>query len=181
MAWVEKIAQLYRLNEQRMGVLDAPPAFATAQVWLRAAVEEMETSCQAQLADRELIGVRHKVLKSLSAHWSGLVVFVDHPEVPMDNNVAERAHRNPVVGRKNYYGSGAEWSARLAAMMFTIFQTLRLWKLNPRLWLSEYLQACAHNGGRAPADAESFLPWKLSAERRTQLTALRARDGPASS
>ena len=181
LAWVEKIAQLYRLNDQRLGVLDDPPALATAQLWLRAAVEEMEKSCRAQLADRELIGVRHKVLKSLSAHWSGLVVFVDHPEVPMDNNVAERAHRNPVVGRKNYYGSGAEWSARLAAMMFTIFQTLRLWKINPRLWLSEYLHACAHNGGRAPADAESFLPWNLSEERRTQLTAVSARDGPDSS
>ena len=24
----------------------------------------------------------------------------------MDNNTAERALRNPVVGRKNYYGSG---------------------------------------------------------------------------
>jgi len=181
LAWVEKIAQLYRLNDQRLGVLDDPPALATAQLWLRAAVEEMEKSCRAQLADRELIGVRHKVLKSLSAHWSGLVVFVDHPEVPMDNNVAERAHRNPVVGRKNYYGSGAEWSARLAAMMFTIFQTLLLWKLNPRLWLSEYLQACAHNGGRAPADAESFLPWNLSEERRTQLTAISARGSPDSS
>ena len=86
-----------------------------------------------------------------------------------------------MVGRKNYYGSGAEWSGKLAATMFSIFQTLLLWKLNPRLWLSEYLQACAHNGGRAPADAESFLPWNLSEERRTQLTALSARGSPASS
>jgi len=91
--------------------------------------------------------------------------------------VAERAHRNPVVGRKNYYGSGAEWSARLAAMMFTILQTVLLWKLNPRLWLIEYLQACAQNGGRAPDDAESFLPWNLSEQRRTELAAVPAGGG----
>jgi len=66
----------------------------------------------------------------------------------------------------------------LAAMMFTIFQTLLLWKLNPRLWLSGYLQACAQNGGRAPADAESFLPWNLSEQRRTELAAVPAPDGP---
>jgi transposase len=93
--------------------------------------------------------------------------------------VAERAQRNEVVGRKNYYGSGSVWSGQLAAMLFTVFQTLLLWKLNPRLWLSEYLQACAENGGQAPADAESFLPWNLSEARRSQLAV--ARSGPDSS
>ena len=44
-------------------------------------------------------------------HWSGLTVFVDHPWVPMDNNVAERAARLPVVGRKNFYGSGSNGTA----------------------------------------------------------------------
>ena len=48
-----------------------------------------------------------KTLESLQAHWQGLTVFVDHPDVPMDNNTAERVQRGPVVGRKNYYGSGA--------------------------------------------------------------------------
>jgi hypothetical protein len=42
---------------------------------------------------------------------------VDHPEVPMDNNTAERCQRGPVVARKNFYGSGALWSGRLAAML----------------------------------------------------------------
>jgi transposase len=42
------------------------------------------------------------VLTSLQKHWSGLVVFLDHPEVPLDNYAAERAERGPVVARKNY-------------------------------------------------------------------------------
>ena len=90
-----------------------------------------------------------KVLESLGNHWTGLTVFVEHPEVPMDNNTAERSERGPVVGRKNYYGSGSLWSGRLAAMMFSLFQTLCLWGLNPRLWLTAYLEACAQAGGRA--------------------------------
>ena len=48
-----------------------------------------------------------KVLESLGNHWTGLTVFVEHPEVPMDNNTAERSERGPVVGRKNYYGPNA--------------------------------------------------------------------------
>ena len=80
------------------------------------------------------------------------------------NNTAERAQRGPVVGRKNYYGSGAVWSGRLAAMLFSLLQTLCLWELNPRAWLTAYLKACAEAGGEAPADGGRFLPWNRSAE-----------------
>jgi transposase len=109
------------------------------------------------------------VLISLQNHWQGLTVFVTHPEVPMDNNNAERAIRNPVTGRKNYYGSGSIWSAELAAMMFSQLQTIELWQLNPRHWLQEYLTACAQQGGTAPADLSLFLPWRMSEDRRQQL------------
>ena len=66
----------------------------------------------------------------MSTHWPGLTVFVEHPEVPMDNNSAERAERGPVVGRKNYYGSGAVWAGQLAAVLFSVFETLKLWGVN---------------------------------------------------
>jgi hypothetical protein len=61
-----------------------------------------------------------------------LTLFVDDPRIPLDNNYGERLIRNPAVGRKNYYGSGAQWSGRLAMMLFSIFATLVLWKINPR-------------------------------------------------
>ena len=47
-----------------------------------------------------------KVLQSLLDHWPGLILFLDHPEVPLDNNRAENTLRTPVTGRKNYYGLG---------------------------------------------------------------------------
>ena len=72
---------------------------------------------------------------------------------------AERALRGPVVGRKNYYGSGAQWSGELSATLFSLFHTLERWRINPRTWLTEYLHACADAGGRVPADFERFLPW----------------------
>ncbi len=84
----------------------------------------------------------------------------------MDNNTAERAQRGPVVGRKNYYGSGAVWAGRLAAMMFSLLQTLCLWRINPRAWLAAYLTACAEAGGTVPPDGERFLPWNLTDEQR---------------
>lgn len=80
--------------------------------------------------------------------------------------------RKTVCGRKNYYGSGSLWSAALAANLFTVFMTLvHCWKINPRRWLSEYLQACAENDGAPLEDLSSFLPWQVSPAR---LQALRA-------
>jgi transposase len=77
------------------------------------------------------------------------------------------------VGRKNFYGSGSQWSGQLTASMMSLLNTVRLWGLNPRLWLSAYLQACAQAGGRAPEDCARFVPWQMDD---AQLAALRSTD-----
>ena len=166
LGWVERSGGLYQFNDARLKVRADKAAFATAEGALRTAVTNFGARGEAEREDPGLHPARRKVLESLGNHWTGLTVFVEHPEVPMDNNTAERVQRGPVVGRKNYYGSGSVWSGRLAAMMFSLFQTLCLWGLNPRLGLTAYLQACAEAGGRAPADVNRFLPWKLSLEGR---------------
>ncbi len=112
---------------------------------------------------------QQQVLQSLLEHWPGLTLFVAHPEVPMDNNRAENKIRNPVTGRKNYYGSGSLWSAALAATLFSILQTLVLWCINTRHWLTLYLIACAENGSKSPQHIDPFLPWLMDDERRAEL------------
>jgi transposase len=166
LGWVESIGRLYQLNDARLEVQGDVAAFAVADGALRAAVTTVGSRGESELREPDLHPARRKVLESLGHHWTGLTVFVEHPEVPMDNNTAERSERGPVVGRKNYYGSGSVWSGRLAAMMFSLFQTLCLWGLNPRLWLTAYLQACAEAGGRAVEDVDRFLPWNLSPEQK---------------
>ena len=97
----------------------------------------------------------------------------------MDNNTAERALRNPVVGRKNYYGSGSVWSAHLAAMMFSVLQTIVLWGLNPHHWLSAFFQACADHGGKSPQDLSRVSALADDAERREELARPVPVRGPA--
>lgn len=166
LGWVERIGALYECNDRRLEAPRATAPFTARDQELRRCVTAMERQREDELARPELHPARGKVLESLRAHWTGLTVFVEHPEVPMDNNTAERSERGPVVGRKNYYGSGAIWSGRLAAMLFSLFQTLALWGLNPRVWLTAYLRACANAGGRAPVKPEALLPWNLSEEQR---------------
>ena len=166
--WVAQIGWLYHLNDARLKVRGDAAAFARADAALRAAVTAFGERGQSELEGADLHPARQKVLESLGDHWTGLTVFVEHPEVPMDNNTAERSERGPVLGRKNYYGRGSVWSGALAAMLFSLFQTLCLWDLNPRRWLTAYLGACTAAGGRAPEDVDRFLPWKLTAEQRRE-------------
>lgn len=169
LAWLGRIRELYRLNRERLRHAPGTPEFTAADALLRAQVDAIAAQRDAELADDQLRQPCRKALESLQEHWGGLTLFVDDPWIPLDNNYGERLIRNPAVGRKNYYGSGAEWSGRLAMMKFTIFATLVLWKINPREWLSWYFEACAANNGKSPDNPAEFLPWNLSAARLAEL------------
>lgn len=159
--WEQDINALFHLNTLRLQYPEGSPAFLKEQTHIRATLAAMEKADDEQLARTQLHHKQRSVLKSLKNHWEGLTVFVDHPQIPMDNNGSERTLRGPVVGRKNYYGSGTEWSAKLTAALFSIFETLKLWELNPVEWLSDYFRACALNAGRAPDDISPHLPWNI--------------------
>src|ERR1700676_638248 len=130
----------------------------------------MRQRWESELAQPKLRLAQAKTLTSLQEHWAGLTVFVDHPEVPMDNNEAERRQRGPVVARKNFYGSGSLWSGRLAAMLFSLFQTLQVWGMDTGKWLTAYLSACAKAGGEPPPDQHLYLPWNMTAQQRENLS-----------
>ncbi|HEV3084747.1 MAG TPA: IS66 family transposase [Gemmataceae bacterium] len=170
LAWLRRIRNLYRLNGQRLEQTPDTPAYVAAQQALRQAIAVMQEQRDLELADPKLRQPCCKTLASLEEHWPGLTRFVDDPRIPMDNNASERRVRGPALGRKNYYGSGSLWSGRLAAMLFSIFATLDLAKLNPRAWLRWYLDRCAAAGGQAPEGIDEFLPWNLTRERRAALS-----------
>jgi transposase len=159
--WEERINALFHLNKVRVQYAQGSSAFCRQDARLREAVAEMEEILREERKQARLHHSQRSVLKSLDIHWEGLTVFVDHPEIPIDNNGSERTLRNPVVGRKNYYGSGAIWSARFTAVMFSIFETLQLWDINQLEWLSDYFRACALASGKPPADISVHLPWNI--------------------
>jgi len=169
LSWLRRIRHLYQINRERLQHPQDSAPFREQQALLRGAVEAMRADAAEELSNPKLRQPCRKVLESLQEHWTGLTRFVEDSRIPMDNNASEREVRGPAVARKNFYGSGSLWSGRLAAMMFSLFATLLHWKLNPRRWLMWYFESCAAAGGKAPENIESFLPWNLSAERRSAL------------
>jgi len=164
-AWVHRIDELFHLNAVRIQYREGSPQFTRAEAKLTESVNRMRSVLDAERRKRKLHHAQRSVLASLADHWDGLTVFLEHPQIPMDNNGSERILRDPVVGRKNYYGSVTQWSARFTAVMFSIFETLALWQINELEWLSDYLRACALAGGAAPQDISEHLPWNIREQR----------------
>src|SRR5664279_4786747 len=154
LAWLRRIRALYRDDRRRRNARPGSGEFITADVALRQTIAAMQAQADAERADPKLPTPCRKVLTSLQEHWSGLTHFLDDSRIPLDNNASERRVRGPALGRKNYYGSGSLWSGRLAAMLFSLFATLTLARINVRTWLTWYLENCAANGGRVPADLD---------------------------
>jgi transposase len=167
--WLGRIGELYKRNGERLQEKAKSRAFKQKDKRLRQAVEEMHKSMEAELQEQDLHPAKRRVLQSMQEHWQGLTLFVDNPQVPMDNNQSERTLRIAALCRKNYYGSGCEWSGKLAVWMFSIVATLKKHRLNPRKWLTAYLQACAEAGGKAPEEVDKWLPWNLSARQKKDM------------
>ncbi len=170
MEWVQDIRDLYQLNKQRLKFEQNIQAYQNQDKILKEKLELMQSKFKLQLDTDTLHFSCKKVLTSLKNHWKGLVIFQAHPEIPMDNNKGEQSIRPSTIGRKNYYGSGSVWSAVLTGMLFTIFATLSLWKLNSRSWLYAYLKACENNTGKSPDILTQFLPWEMTAEQLNKLS-----------
>lgn len=170
LAWVDHIGKVYHINNERIQYKPKSKLFYEKDSELKKSIAEMKKILTEQLADTRILPSAKRILKSLDKHWGGLTVFVDHPEIPMDNNTAERSLRNPVIGRKVYYGSGSIWSAELAAALFTVFKTLKLWKINVHTWLLAYFHECALVGGMPPENINRFLPWEMTEEKRQLLS-----------
>lgn len=174
LSWVDRIGNLYHLNNERLCFDQGTEDFVDCDRKVRNAVQAMARERDTELADPQLAEQAAKVLRSMRNHWLGLTVFVDHPDIPMDNSRAERSMRTPVVGRNNFYGSGSQWSGELAATMYSLLMTVKSWGINPRTWLSSYLHTCAGNGNRAPNDLTPFLPWAMDEERLKMMKAVSA-------
>ena len=61
----------------------------------------------------------------------------------MDNNLAERVLRGPVIGRRLSFGSDSENGARFTAVMYSVIATLSLNGIDVLRWLQAWLAACS--------------------------------------
>ena len=72
-----------------------------------------------------------RLVKRLRRHQTELFTFLDHPDVPSDNNHAEREIRPAVMMRKNSYANNSDDGAETQAILMSVFRTLKQRGYNP--------------------------------------------------
>jgi transposase len=126
--WVEFRAKLKRLLKdalrlwKRQGI--SPEEFASKRKRLDLRLKEMsEAKCRDADAKR--------LTKRLKKYRDQIFTFLDEPNVPPDNNPAEREVRPAVIMRKNSFHNMSEEGAATQAIYMTLFRTLKRRGHNP--------------------------------------------------
>lgn len=93
--------------------------------------------------------------------FAGFTLFLSIPEIPIDNNPQERLLRNPVIGRKTWYGTHSKQGAKTACILFSLVESCKLNKINPREYFKA-LVADLHSGKGAYTPAVYLLNFQKS-------------------
>ena len=119
---------------QVRAIFDAATAFTGGDVPARVAAqqqfEQRLLACCRPFATDPL-AVQAKLCRRIQRHSSELFVFVAHPDVPPDNNAAERSVRPLVTSRKISGGTRSDQGSATKMALATLFGTWDARHLNP--------------------------------------------------
>lgn len=89
--------------------------------------------------------------------------FLDHPELPMHNNLSELQLRQGVVGRKNWLFAGSTGGAEAAATLYTLIGSCILQGIDPWVYLVDVLGKLADWPAKRVAELTP-LGWRRAHE-----------------
>ena len=92
----------------------------------------------------------------LRKHCDQLFTFLDRPEVPYDNNLAERMIRPAVILRKTCQGNRSEHGAAVQAVLMSVYRTLKLRGQDPLHTIPSALKTYLTTGILPPLPIQSI-------------------------
>ena len=102
----------------------------------------------------------HGALEYAIRYWPYVMNVLEDGNLELDNNIAERAIKPFVIGRKNFLFSNTPRGAEASAAIYSIVVTAKLNGLNQRAyveWLLDEMPNDAHL--REPGRIDRYLPW----------------------
>jgi hypothetical protein len=88
-------------------------------------------------------------------HWKKLTLFLQHPGVPIDNNIVERALKKAILNRKNALFYKTLNGAAVGDLFMTVIHTCELNGTNSFDYLTELLRH-ARELKQRPSE---WMPW----------------------
>jgi len=86
-----------------------------------------------------------EAMNYISKNYNSLTRFIKNPDLPIDNNPQERLLRNPVIGRKSWYGTQTKLGVRTNTILFTFIESWKLCKVNLKVYFKNLVLRIFHN------------------------------------
>lgn len=113
----------------------------------------------SQVTPQSVLG---KAVLYLANNWNRLERYVEAGHLPIDNNLAERAIKPFVIGRKAWLFSDTPKGATASAQIYSLVETAKVNGQEPYTWLRHVLERLPH--ASSVAAYEALLPWNCSPE-----------------
>ncbi len=140
---VELIRPLYRI-ERELRESKAPPDEIAAR--RRCESREHVTAFFQALEERAKdtsnppVNNLRKAIDYALSRRERLVTWLEHPDIPIDNNAVERAIRPLAVGRRNSLFIGSPEAGQRAAILYTMVRECQRVNVDGEAWLTEVLR-----------------------------------------
>ena len=141
--FVERYQEVYALEAE---VKNLPEA---EKIERRQAMEphfhQMKQRSEQLVAEYSSKSSESKAAAYFLNNFEGFTACLYDPRIKLDNNSQEALLRNPVIGRKTWYGNHSIQGAKTTAALFSIIETCKMNKVNPREYFPKIVKTI-HEG-----------------------------------
>lgn len=136
--FIEQYSKIYRLNKFAKG--KSPNRVLRARGFMAPLFDKMRNQAIETLGGYSTKSSIGKAMNYFLKNYDELTRFIIKADLPIDNNRQESLLRNPVVGRKTWYGTHSIRGAKTAAIMHTLVESCKLNGVNPRKYFPKLIQ-----------------------------------------
>ena len=127
---VAQYKEIYELNKQAKN--QSPEVVLELRSKMKPLFEAMKQEALLKIKTYSNKSQIYKAYYYFIENYDGLTRFLDNHFIEIDNNFSERLLRNHVIGRKTWYGTHSKRAAETAAIHFSIVETCKMNRVNPR-------------------------------------------------
>ena len=132
---VNKIAMLTK-REQSIAHLSGEEKCRARHEQVKPYLEDIKNTLDAISDKYPHKGLMRTAIGYALNHWHKLTAFLNHANMPMDNNAVENAIRPFTIGRKNFLFAGSPKGAHASAFMYSLIESAKANGLEPLRYLT---------------------------------------------
>lgn len=136
--FIDIYKKIYRL--EKIAKARPPERVLRVRRLMRPLFKKMKLQAMQDVAGFSSKSTIFKAMSYFLKNYDAFTRFLKDRDIPIDNNSQESLLRNPVIGRKTWYGTHSEHGAKTGAVLFSLTESCRLNKVNPREYFKNLVQ-----------------------------------------